>query len=107
MRIEVLYFDACPNHEALLRRLQEILARTGVSAEIDLRRIASDETAQRERFLGSPTVRINRRDIEPEAERRTDYGLKCRLYRASTGLSGQPEEELLRAALRRAAGAIA
>jgi hypothetical protein len=106
MRIEVLYFDGCPNHEVLLPRLDEILARTGVSAEIDLRRIASDDAAQRERFLGSPTVRINGRDVEPEAERRTDYGLKCRLYRASTGLSGQPREELLQAALRSAAGAI-
>jgi hypothetical protein len=106
MRIEVLYFDGCPNHEALMPRLHEILARTDVSAEIDLRRIASDDAAQRERFLGSPTVRINGRDVEPEAERRTDYGLKCRLYRASTGLSGQPGEELLQAALRSAAGAI-
>jgi len=107
VRTEVLYFDGCPNHEALLPRMREILARTGVSAEIDLRRIASDEAAQRERFLGSPSVGINGRDIEPEAEQRTDYGLKCRLYRAPTGLSGQPEEELLQAALRSAAGAIA
>ena len=106
MRIEVLYFDGCPNYEALLPRLHKILERTGVSAEIDLRRIASDDAAQRERFLGSPTVRVNGRDVEPEAERRTDYGLKCRLYRASTGLSGQPREELLQAALRSAAGAI-
>jgi hypothetical protein len=106
MRIEALYFDGCPNHEALMPRLHEILARTDVSAEIDLRRIASDDAAQRERFLGSPTVRINGRDVEPEAERRADYGVKCRLYRASTGLSGQPREELLQAALRSAAGAI-
>jgi hypothetical protein len=105
MRIEVLYFDGCPNHEALLPRLREILACTGVSTEIDSRRIANDEAAQRERFLGSPTVRINGRDIEPEAERRTDYGLKCRLYRTPTGLSGQPEEQLLQAALRSAAAA--
>jgi hypothetical protein len=106
VRIEVLYFDGCPNHEALVPRLRETLARTGVSAGIDLRRIADDEAAQRERFLGSPTVRINGRDIEPDAERRADYGLKCRLYRGPTGLSGQPEEELLQAALRSAAGAI-
>ena len=102
----MLYFDGCPNHEALLSHLREMLVRTGFSAEIHLRRIASDDAAQRERFLGSPTVRINGRDVEPEAERRTDYGLKCRLYRASTGLSGQPREELLQAALRSAAGAI-
>ena len=106
MRIEVLYFDGCPNHDALLPRLHEILALTGSSAEIHLRRIASDEAAQRERFLGSPTIRINGRDVEPAAERRTDYGLKCRLYRSSTGVSGQPDQELLQAALRSAAGAI-
>ena len=72
-----------------------------------MRRIASDGAAQRERFLGSPTVRVNGRDVEPEAEQRTDYGLKCRLYRSSTGLSGQPEAELLQAALHGGAGAVA
>jgi hypothetical protein len=107
MRIEVLYLDGCPNHEALLRRLQEILARTGLTAEIDLRQITAEEAARRERFLGSPTIRIDGRDVEPEAERRTDYGLKRRLYRAPTGLSGQPAQELLQAALHSAAGAVA
>jgi hypothetical protein len=105
VRIEVLYFDGCPNHEALLSRLRELLAHTGVSTEIDLRRITDDEAAQREHFLGSPTVRVNGRDVEPDAERRTDFGLKCRLYRNATGLSCQPEEEWLRAALHRTAGA--
>jgi hypothetical protein len=107
MRIEMLYFDGCPNHEALLSHLCEMLVRTGFPAEIHLRRIASDEEAQRERFLGSPTVRVNGRDVEPDAEQRTDYGLKCRLYRSSSGLSGQPEEELLQAALHGGAGAVA
>jgi hypothetical protein len=105
VRIEVLYFDGCPNHEALLPRLREILARTGVSTEIDLRRITDDEAAQHERFLGSPTVRVNGRDVEPDAEWRTDFGLKCRLYRTPTGLSGQPQDEWLRAALHPSTGA--
>jgi hypothetical protein len=107
VRIEVLYFDGCPNHEALLPRLREILARTDNATPIDLRRITDDEAAQRERFLGSPTVRVNGRDIEPDAERRTDYGLKCRLYRTPAGLSGQPEDAWLRAALHSATGADA
>ena len=64
MRIEVLYFDGCPNHEALLPRLHEVLARAGVSTEIHLRPITDDATAQRERFLGSPTVRVNGHDSE-------------------------------------------
>jgi hypothetical protein len=105
--IEVLYFDGCPNHEALLPRLREILSRDGIPTDIDLRRIADDEAAQRERFLGSPTVRVDGRDVEPDAERRTDYGMKCRLYRTPAGLSGQPQDELLQAAVRNAAGAHA
>lgn len=79
--------------------LRELLAREGSPAEIDLRRITDDAAAQRERFLGSPTVRVNGRDVEPDAEQRTDYGMKCRLYRTTAGLSGQPQEEWLRAAL--------
>jgi hypothetical protein len=59
VKIELLYFDGCPNHEALLPRLREILGQSGVPTEIDLCRIADDQAAQRERFLGSPTVRVD------------------------------------------------
>lgn len=103
MTIEVLYFDGCPNHEALLPRLRELLAQANVSTAIQLRKVPDDEAAQHERFLGSPTVRVNGRDVEPDAEHRTDYGLKCRLYRTPAGLSGQPPEKWLQAALNSAA----
>jgi hypothetical protein len=105
VRIELLYFDGCPNHEALLPRLSEIAADCGISAEIDLRTVTDDAAARRERFLGSPTVRVDGHDVEPGAELRTDYGMKCRLYRTAAGLSGQPDEESLRGALCRVAGA--
>jgi hypothetical protein len=100
MRIELLYFDGCPNYEALVPRVREIVADTGISAEVEVRRITDDEAARRERFLGSPTLRVDGHDVEPEAEHRTDYGLKCRLYRTAAGLSGQPTEQSLREALR-------
>jgi hypothetical protein len=103
VRIELLYFDGCPNYEALLPRVREIAADRGNSAVVDLRLITDDDAARRDRFLGSPTVRVDGRDIEPGAEPRTDYGMKCRLYHTATGLSGHPAEEWLRAALSRAA----
>jgi hypothetical protein len=98
--VEVLYFDGCPNHEVLMPRLREIVTRTCTSTSITTRRIINDEAAKRERFLGSPTVRIDGRDIEPGADQRSDFGLKCRLYRTASGLAGQPEDEWLHAALR-------
>lgn len=99
--VELLYFDSCPNHEALLPRVREILARSAISTEIELRRITDDDAAQRERFLGSPTLRVDGHDVEPGADQRTDYGMKCRLYRTGDGLSGQPRDEWLPAALHR------
>jgi hypothetical protein len=103
MTVEILYFDGCPNHDPLLLRLRELIERAGVSVEIELRAIADDEAAQRERFLGSPSVRVDGRDVEPGADRRADFGLKCRLYRGAGGVSGQPADEWIEDALLRAA----
>jgi hypothetical protein len=105
MTIELLYFDGCPNHEALLPRLREIVADSDIPDQLELRRIGDDEAAQRDRFLGSPTVRVDGHDVEPGAKLRTDFGIKCRLYRTAAGLTGQPDEQWIRAALQSAAGA--
>jgi hypothetical protein len=105
MTIELLYFDGCPNHVALLPRLREIVADSDIPDQLELRRIGDDEAAQRDRFLGSPTVRVDGHDVEPGAKLRTDFGIKCRLYRTAAGLTGQPDEQWIRAALQSAAGA--
>ena len=34
MKIEVLYFDGCPNHKPAIERVQELLREQGVSAEL-------------------------------------------------------------------------
>jgi hypothetical protein len=99
MKIEVLYFDGCPNHEQLLPRLRELLARAEVSSAVELVKVPDDNAAQRARFLGSPTLRIDGRDVEPGAELRTDLGLKCRLYRTPEGLAGAPLDDWVLAAL--------
>ncbi len=92
MRIEVLYFDGCPSHEQLLVHLRSLLEREGIDAEIVLRHVPDDEHAQRERFLGSPTIRVDGRDIDPGAPDRDDYGLKCRIYQTRAGLTGLPPD---------------
>ena len=99
VKVEVLYFDGCPNHEALLPHLRDLLAAAGTGAEVELVQVEDADVAERERFLGSPTVRIDGADIEPAAEDRTDFGLKCRLYRSGDGASGLPPEQWLRDAI--------
>ena len=102
MRIEVLYFDGCPSFEALLPRLQALLEQEGAGERIELRPVETPEDAERERFLGSPTVRIDGEDVDPEAANRSDFGLKCRLYPSIEGIDGIPPDEMISTALRRA-----
>lgn len=97
MRVELLYFDGCPHYESLLPKLRELVAQQDPTVEIELRRVESLDDAERERFLGSPTVRIDGRDIDPGAADRQDFGLKCRL--SDAGTSGLPPDEWIRTAL--------
>jgi hypothetical protein len=93
MTIEVLCFDACLNHETLLPQLEQLLRTVGIPTRISLRRIADEDEAEREHFLGSPTVRVDGRDIEPGAEAREDFGLKCRLYQLPERLHAPPSDD--------------
>jgi hypothetical protein len=61
------------------------------------------EDAIAERFLGSPTIRVDGVDVEPAAGERRDFGLCCRLYRAADGMQPMPPEAWVLAALRAAA----
>lgn len=103
MKVELLYFDGCPSYAELLPTLRELLASEGVEQEIGLRPVETPEEAERERFLGSPTVRIDGEDVDPTAQDRDDFGMKCRLYRTAEGLVRTPPETWIRAALDRVA----
>lgn len=102
--VEVLYFDGCPNHAPAQALVERVSTEVGVSVELKLVNVFDPDRAARERFLGSPSIRVNGRDIEPGAETRTDYVLACRLYRTQNGTSGQPDERWLRDALKSCSG---
>ena len=101
MKVEGLYVDGCPNFEALLPHLRELLSSSRPSTDIELVRVEDADVAQRERFLGSPTLRIDGEDVEPGAEEQTDFGVKCRLFVSPEGLRGMPADEWVLAAVRR------
>jgi hypothetical protein len=102
VKVELLYFDGCPSYEALLPELRELAAARG--AELELRLVESHEAAEAERFLGSPTVRVDGRDVEPAAADRDDFGLKCRLYRTDGTYSPTPPRAALLEAFASAPG---
>ncbi len=95
--IQILYFEGCPNLDATLALARSVLSEMGISEEIEEVEVRDDEDAQRLRFPGSPTVRVNGVDIDPDMKFRTQFALACRTY----GASGVPQRELLVAALER------
>jgi len=96
--IEVLYFAGCPNHEPTVDLAREVLGELGLEAEVREVAVETLEAAERERFLGSPTVRVDGKDIEPDAEDKAQFALGCRMY----GKGGVPPKELIMRALRAA-----
>lgn len=96
MRIEILYFDGCPNHAPTMELVREVVADLGITAAVEGVELRDAADAERHRFLGSPTVRVNGMDIEPAARDRNDYAYGCRMY----GHSGVPPRGLLEAALK-------
>ena len=98
-QIELLYFDGCPSWQAGLQALEEALASGGFPAAIRLVKITSPDRAEAERFLGSPSFRVNGIDLWPE--QRSQYALSCRVYATPQGLIGCPTANMLLEEIRR------
>lgn len=101
MKIEVLYVPNCPNHAVALERLREIPSANTFRKSVREVLVKDTEMAQSLEFPGSPTIRINGKDVEPQSEKAVAFGLMCRLY--SDG-SGAPSPKKLRAAIEQARG---
>jgi hypothetical protein len=56
-------------------------------------------TAASVRFPGSPTIRVNGRDVDPGYVDPGNYTPRCRLYRTAAGLRGLPERTWIADAL--------
>ena len=99
MKVEVLYFNGCPNHLPTVERVRKTL--DGMGLHDDVREIEVDtyEKAEASRFLGSPSVRINDVDIEPSARNAKVFGLSCRTYVDGATRTGLPSRELISAAI--------
>jgi len=96
LTIEVLYLKGCPNYPPTLALVREVVAELGVHARVIPVEVIDSADAERRRFLGSPTVRVNGVDIEPAARNRIDYAWACRRYNSA----GVPPREVIGAAIR-------
>ena len=89
--VELLWFEGCANHPAARQMLEEVIAELAPGTEIKDIDATDPVVAERVRFPGSPTIRIDGRDVDPSYKEPGDYTPRCRLYRTDAGLRGLPE----------------
>ena len=99
MKIEILYFEGCPNHNSAVQRVQDVLIAEGIAAEVSEINVEETWAAHTHRFLGSPSIRVNGLDIEPAARSARDYGVMCRTYEVEGRREGLPSRDMLRRAI--------
>lgn len=103
MHVELLFWSGCPSHPRALSQLRAAMAELGLDPDtVQVREIETATDAQRERFVGSPTIRIDGHDILPASDDEP-YGLACRVYHRRDGrISPTPDPADVRDALVRA-----
>lgn len=69
MKIEVLYILDCPWCVKTKKLIRESLKETGMKADIKEILIDSAKKAEKYHFAGSPTVRIDGKDIQDEVSK--------------------------------------
>ncbi len=73
--VEVLHTETCPTWRATALRIQDLADGESLAVDLAVSTIKTLDEAAEYRFVGSPTVRVDRRDVQPEAERLEDFGL--------------------------------
>jgi hypothetical protein len=100
VRIEFLFWEGCPSHPEAKELLEDVLAERRIDVPIEMHEIRTSEEAVANAFPGSPTIRIDGRDVDP-AGAVEPPALTCRVYRFPDGrVSPVPSREQLEEALR-------
>jgi hypothetical protein len=100
--IEFLFWEECPSHTEALQLLREVLADVGRDGEpVEILEVRTHDAAQRLSFPGSPTIRVDGRDVDEEGAAARP-SLTCRIYHLPDGRpSPVPSRHQLEEALRR------
>jgi hypothetical protein len=99
-RIELFYWAGCPSHPEAVALLEQLLAERDIDVPVGLHEVRTQQEAEALSFPGSPTIRIDGRDVDP-AGAAARPALTCRIYRLPDGrVSPVPSREQLEEALR-------
>lgn len=98
--VEILYTDECPFWKEVVKLIEEVNREFRTEATIKKVRIENEQDAKKLKFPGSPTVRINGVDIDPEAKESEGF-IGCRIYRYENRVYEFPPKEMIKNAFQR------
>lgn len=97
-KVEIPYFEGCPNHHPTVERVREVAEALDVEADITEHDVSGVADPASLGFRGSPTVLVDGKDLEAETTEPTS-NLGCRAF---SGGAGIPERAVVERALQAA-----
>ncbi|WP_237558694.1 DF family (seleno)protein [Candidatus Methanodesulfokora washburnensis] len=102
MRIQLFYTSECPTKDLALDELRRALEELGLKADVEEIFIADEIEARSYKIIGTPTIRVNGVDIDPEFRDTGEYTASCtRVYRWAGSIYQYPPKEMIKEGLRR------
>ncbi len=98
-RVELLWWRGCPSWRDARAQLAEAMRAAGLDPDsLESRELTTEAAARDEGFAGSPTIRVDGRDVQASGDQ--PAALTCRVYRLRDGRpSPLPDPDDLREAL--------
>lgn len=95
MKVDLFVSPSCPHRDAARQIVDEALAESGMADTPVVTSISDYEVAKAQRFLGSPTVRIDGIDVEYGDREPDEISTGCRYYNSPDGWQPLPRKELV------------
>ena len=92
LKVEFLYFQSCPGHKQALINLKAALRESGIRADLALINVLSPKQAEKVGFQGSPSIRLNGKDLDGRDE---GFSYGCRIYQIGGKITPTPTKEFI------------
>ena len=99
MKVELLHIPDCPNYEVAAQLLKEILSENGLPQNISEVSVTDFAQAEVLAFPGSPTIRVDGKDVDSALPEQGYRGLSCRTYIVDGKRQGLPSHAMISLAI--------
>jgi hypothetical protein len=75
MRVQILYSEGCEHTPSVEAQVRSVAEEMELNIDLEMVLVENEAQARELNFVGSPTVRVNGRDIDPNARANGIAGL--------------------------------